>query len=280
MPIFTTPAPIDLAINLPVGAIEVIASNRSDTVVTVTPTSDKPSDRRGADETQVALDGDRLTITAPKPRFSIVGPTESVDIRVELPTGSRLTAEITMGVTRTRGTLGATRVKSGHGHVELENVGDLWVRAAHGNVTAGVASGDVEITCDHGQIRLASVSGSASLKSSHGSATVGAIGADLDAKLSYGDLEVASVGNDVVAKTAYGSIQLREVSAGSTQIESGYGGIAVAVKKGVPAWLDLSSKNGRVRNHLEGNRPAEDGEQSVAVRARTQFGDIEIASAS
>src|SRR5665647_2982348 len=35
MPTYSTPTPIDLAINLQVGAIEVIAGDRADTVVTV-----------------------------------------------------------------------------------------------------------------------------------------------------------------------------------------------------------------------------------------------------
>ena len=38
MPTYDTPTPIDLAINLPVGVIEVFAGDRSDTVVTVSPT--------------------------------------------------------------------------------------------------------------------------------------------------------------------------------------------------------------------------------------------------
>ena len=39
MPTYATPSPIDLAINLPVGAIEVVAADRTDTVVTVSPTN-------------------------------------------------------------------------------------------------------------------------------------------------------------------------------------------------------------------------------------------------
>ena len=41
--------PIDLAIHLPVGEIEVVAGDRTDTVVTVSPTNPaKAVDRRGA----------------------------------------------------------------------------------------------------------------------------------------------------------------------------------------------------------------------------------------
>ena len=277
MPRFDTPTPIDLAINLPVGAIEVVASDRTDTVVTVSPTNpDKAVDRRGAEETTVDFDGERLTITGPKPRLSWIGPTESVDITVELPAGSRLAGELAVGAVRTRGRLGATRVKASTGAVDLEHTSDLWLRASHGNAKVGTADGGVEVTADHGQIRLGTVTGDALLKASHGSITIGEAGGDVEAKLSYGDLEIGRAAASVAAKTAYGSIQLREVSAGAVHVESGFGQIAIGVKSGIPAWLDLSSKEGRVRNELDGEAAPAETERAVEVRARTQFGDITI----
>ena len=277
MPTYTTPTPIDLAINLQVGAIEIVAGDRADTVVTVSPTNPtKAVDRRGAEETKVDLDGQRLTITGPRPRLTFIGPTESVDIKVELPTGSRLTAEIAVGGVRTIGRLGATRIKASTGPVDVDTTGDLWLRAGHGNATLGRAEGGIEITADHGQIRIGAVNGDAILKASHGSITVGESGGDLDAKLSYGDLEITTALASVAAKTAYGSIQLREVSSGSIQVESGYGTVTIGVRPGIPAWLDLSSKDGRVRNQLDGDRAPDESEQTVAVRARTQYGDITI----
>ena len=281
MPRFDTPTPIDVAIHLPVGAIEIIASDRTDTVVTVSPTNPAKSvDRRGAEETVVEFDGTLLTIKAPKPRFSIVGPSESVDLTVELPSGSRVTGDIAVGAVRSTGRLGATRIKASTGAVELDGTGDLWLRAGHGKAIVGAVEGGLEITADHGQIKVASVTGDALLKASHGNITVGESGADLEAKLSYGDLEITKAHGSVTAKTAYGSIYLGETSNGSIQVESGYGQITIGVLSGVAAWLDLSSKEGRVRNHLDGDRAPAEGEQSVAVRARTQFGDITVERAS
>ncbi|WP_421733916.1 DUF4097 family beta strand repeat-containing protein [Cellulomonas sp.] len=277
MPTYTTPTPIDVAINLPVGAIEIVAGDRADTVVTVTGTNPaKAVDRRGAEETKVDFDGQRLTITGPKPRLSWIGPTESVDVRVELPAGSRLTAEGSMGGVRTAGRLGATRIKASMGPVDLDATGDLWLRAGHGNVTIGTADGSAEITADHGQIRLATVTGDAILKASHGSIHVGESGGDLEAKLSYGDLEVTTALGSVTAKTAYGAISLHEVSTGSIRVESGYGQVTVGVRPGVPAWLDLSSRDGHVRNRLDGDRAPAESEQSVAIRARTRSGAITV----
>jgi len=277
MPTFSTPQPIDLAINLPVGDIKIMASDRDDVVVTVSPTNpDKAVDRRGAEETKVEFDGQRLVVTGPKPRFSIIGPSESIDVRVELPTGSRLTAELSVGAVRTSGRLGATRIKASTGAVDLDATGDLWLRASHGNATVGSADGSVEITADHGQIRVGSVSGDSRLKASHGSIQIGESGGDLDAKLSYGDLAIHAARGSVTAKTAFGSIDLQEVSSGSIQVESGFGAITIGVKPGVPAWLDLSSKEGRVRNALESDGAPTGPEQAVAVRVRTEFGNITV----
>jgi DUF4097 and DUF4098 domain-containing protein YvlB len=278
MPTFATPGPIDLAINLSVGSIEVIASDRADTVVTISPTRpDKAVDLRGAEETKVDFDGTRLTVKGPKPRFSFVGPFESIDVKVEVPTGSRLAAENSYGAVRTAGSLGATRIKSPGGGVEVDVItGDLWLRAGHGQAIVGRVDANLEITADHGQIRVGTVGGDATLKASHGSITVDEAGGDLDAKLSYGELDITKALGSVTAKTAYGAITVGEVSTGSTQLESGFGQVRVGVRSGVTAWLDLSSKNGRVRNELESGTASEAAEQTVAVRARTQFGDIVI----
>jgi hypothetical protein len=277
MPTYSTPSPIDLAINLQVGGIDVIASDRTDTVVTVSPTNPtKAVDRRGAEETRVEFDGERVTVVGPKPRISWIGPTESVDVKVELPAGSRLTAEAGVGGVRTVGRLGATRVKSSLGAVELELTGDLWMRVSHGNAIVGTAVGGVEITADYGQIRIGTVTGDAILKSSHGAIRVGEVGGEFDAKLSYGELEIAKALASVAAKTAYGSIELGEVSSGSIEVETGYGQVNIGVRAGIPAWLDLSSKEGRVRNDLAGDSAPDTADDSVAVRARTQWGDINI----
>ena len=280
MPTYSTPTPIDLAINLQVGAIEVIASDRTDTVVTASPTNPgNAGDRRAAEETKVNFDGHRLSITGPRVYLAWIGPgakTDSVDLRVELPTGSRLAAELSFGGARTSGRLGATRIKASGGSVEVDTTGDLWMRAGHGNATAARAEGSLEITADHGQIRVGTVTGDAILKASHGSIRIAESGGDLEAKLSYGDLEIAKALGSVAAKTAYGSVELLEISSGSIEVESGYGQITIGVHPGVAAWLDLSSKSGHVRNELAGDRAPEASEQTVAVRARTQFGDITI----
>ncbi len=80
----------------------------------------------------------------------------------------------------------------------------------------------------------------------------------------------------MTAKSAYGSIDVREVSAGSIRLETSYGDVRIGIKPGVAAWLDLSSKLGRVRNELEADQAPAPTEQSVEVRVRSQASDITI----
>ncbi|HTE59787.1 MAG TPA: hypothetical protein VK631_05510, partial [Solirubrobacteraceae bacterium] len=109
MPTYTTPSPIDLAISVQIGAIEVVAGDRTDTIVTVSPTNPAiAGEVRRAEETKVAFDGQRLTITGPRVYLAWIGPgskSESIDVKVELPTGSRLAAELSYGGVRTSGRL-------------------------------------------------------------------------------------------------------------------------------------------------------------------------------
>lgn len=276
MPEFTTPGPIDLAVDLQAGRLEVVATDRTDTVVTVSPANpDKALDRKAAEATRVEFDGTRLTVAGPR-RFSLIGPFESIDVRVELPSGSRVTGDVSWGPVTLTGRYGATRLKATGGFVEIGDTADLWVNAGHGNLDVGTVSGSLEATAAHGNIKVGTVTGDARLKASHGSVTVGEAGSDLDANLAYGEFDLDRALGSVTAKTAYGSIRIGEVSTGSIRVESGYGSVRIGIKPGVAAWLDVSSKNGRVRNELDTERAPEGADQSVEVRARTQASDITI----
>jgi hypothetical protein len=58
--------------------------------------------------------------------------------------------------------------------------------------------------------------------------------------------------------------------------ESAFGDLEIGVRDGVPAWLDLRTKFGRVRNELEASDDPPSGEDSVEIRAHTSMGDIVI----
>jgi hypothetical protein len=272
---YQTPEPIDIAIDLPFGRLDVIASDRADTVVTVEPSNPgRAQDVRGAQETKVQFDGGRVTIAAPR-RFSLIGPSESIDIRVEAPAGSRLTADLS-GPVRATGRLGATRIKASLGPVDLDTTADLQVDAAHGGVTVRAVEGHADIKASHGSVRFGSVSGDALVKALHGNILVEQSGTAFDASLSYGDLEVERATGTVIAKTSFGRVRIGAASSGSIRMETGFGELSVGVPDGVAVWLDAVSKLGRVRNDLDTDRAPEPGEPTLEVRARTEGGDILI----
>lgn len=91
MPSFDTPQPISVIANVAAGSIQFSASDRLDTVVETRPRDPKKDkDVRVAEQTEVTYANGVLTIKTPKGRY-LVGPTGSVDVTVELPTGSAST---------------------------------------------------------------------------------------------------------------------------------------------------------------------------------------------
>jgi hypothetical protein len=99
-----------------------------------------------------------------------------------------------------------------------------------------------------------------------------------DARVSAanGTITIDRTGAGVVAKTANGRVHLGEIALGVAVAESAFGDLEIGVREGVPAWLDLRTKFGRVRNELEASERPASGEDSVEVHAHTSMGDISI----
>ncbi len=80
----------------------------------------------------------------------------------------------------------------------------------------------------------------------------------------------------VSARTAHGSIRIDEVSRGAVDLQTSYGAIEVGMRRGTAAWLDLSSRHGRVRNSLDETDGPAGADDTVELRASTSYGDILI----
>ncbi len=67
MPKFETPEPISVSVALVVGDLRIIASDRNDTVVVVSPNdSSSEGDVKAAEQTRVEFSQGRLLVKAPK----------------------------------------------------------------------------------------------------------------------------------------------------------------------------------------------------------------------
>ncbi|MFJ7498013.1 DUF4097 family beta strand repeat-containing protein [Streptomyces sp. NPDC097727] len=276
MPSFDTPEPISATAHVEAGSIRFTAADRLDTVVEVQPRDPKrDQDVRAADQTEVTYASGALTVRTPKQRY-LVGRTGTVDVTVELPTGSRVDMTGAWAQVLGEGRLGEVRVKTSSGDVRLDTTGPLQLTASNGSITVDRIEGMAEITTSSGSLRVGTVDGPAVLKNSHGTTTVGAATGDLRVRGANGDIDIARAEGSVVATTAHGTLRVGEVACGTVQLETSYGAIEVGIREGTAAWLDVSSGSGQVRNTLTASETPEKTEGTVEVRARTRYGNIDV----
>ena len=285
MPAFATPEPISVTIELSLGDTRIIANDRTDTVVEVRPRDDsKASDIRAAEQTQVEFSSGRLLVKSRQRNFlyegarSVIGPGRgsSVDVTIELPTGSQVQGDSGMGEFSCEGHLGECRFKTGMGNIHLDHSGTLHLKTGMGNIDVDHALGDTDVTTGSGDVRIGHIGGAAVIKNSNGDTVVGGVTGDLRVKSANGRISVDRAHASVTAKTANGNIRIGEVVNGAIVLETAAGELEVGIREGTAAWLDVSSHYGRVRNSLDEAGSPEQSEATVEVRARTSYGDIKI----
>jgi len=278
MPVFDTPEPISVQVDLPVGDAWITATDRADTVVEVRPrNASSKSDVSAAEQTTVEYIAGRLMIRAPKSwrRYSLFSAGPSVDVLIEVPSGSNVQAEASWAAFRCEGRLGECRFNTG-GTIRLDQTGALDIDTSHGEVVVERVAGSARVTTSSGKVRLGEVDGTTEIKNSSGACWIGENTGDVRVNTAYGDITVDRALASVTARTAHGSVRIGEVVRGSIDLKTSYGGIEVGVHRGTAAWLDLSSRNGRVHNALDTtDEPAQD-DDTVEVRASTSWGDIMI----
>ncbi|GAA2386420.1 DUF4097 family beta strand repeat-containing protein [Streptomyces glaucosporus] len=276
MPSFDTPEPISATAHVEAGSIRFTAGDRSDTVVEVRPRDpERDQDVRAADRTEVAYANGTLTVRTPGQRHPL-GRTGTVDVTVELPTGSQVEMTGAWAQVLGEGRLGEVRVKTSSGDVRLDTTGPLKLTASHGSITVERVEGMAEITTSSGSLRVGTVDGPAVLKNSHGTTIVGAATGDLRVSGANGDIHIARAGASVAATTAHGALRVGEVARGTVHLETSYGAIEVGIREGTAAWLDVSSDSGQVRNTLTPSDAPEETADTVKVRARSRYGNIDI----
>ncbi|MFD3523444.1 DUF4097 domain-containing protein [Streptomyces sp. NPDC058653] len=275
MPSFDTSEPISVTARVEAGSIQFTAGDRSDTVVEVRPREPKKDqDVKAADQTEVSYANGALTIRTPK--ANLLGRTGSVDVTVELPTGSSIGMTGGWAQVVGEGRLGEVRVKTSSGDARFDITGPLQLTASHGSITVDRVEGMAEITTSSGSLRVGLIDGPGVLKNSHGTTTVGAAIGELRVSGANGDIDIRRAEDSVTAKTAHGALRVDEVARGTVQLETSYGAINVGIRQGTAAWLDVNSDRGQVRNTLTSSETPEKTEDSVKIRARTRWGNIDI----
>ncbi|MFI1917898.1 DUF4097 family beta strand repeat-containing protein [Nocardia sp. NPDC020380] len=140
MTAFATPNPIALTVDVLSADVTVIASDRTDTIVHIRPgDAAKTADVRAAEHTQVDFGDNTLTVRTPKSwrTHAPFGGNPTIEVTIEVPTGSRLHATAGMGRVVGAGPLGDCELKV--------SAGDIVVEQPQGSVTAKTAKGNIRI---------------------------------------------------------------------------------------------------------------------------------------
>ncbi|MFG2311553.1 DUF4097 family beta strand repeat-containing protein [Streptomyces sp. NPDC048566] len=219
---FDTPAPVSAVLDVPAGRIQVIAAGRTDTTVEVLPANpSKSRDVKAAEQIQVAYADGVLRVEAAPAKNRLLGTgSGSVEITVQLPTGSRVEARTAAADLRGVGSLGEVTVEGAQGTVKLDEAESARLALQAGDITVGRLGGPAEISTHQGDLHIIeAVQGKVVLRTDSGDITVGAargVSATLDAGTTHGRIDNAlqnsaggSAGLSIHATTAHGDITAR-----------------------------------------------------------------------
>jgi DUF4097 and DUF4098 domain-containing protein YvlB len=260
MPTFDTPSPIQIRIDLSGGSVRVRASDRADTVVTVRPGNEsKTADVQAAEHTRVEYADGRLVVTSPRrPRLLFMGGMPSVNVELLVPEGSGLEAALTAGDVDCDGRLGDVRIDNRYGDIRVDRASTLSARTSAGDISVAQVDEDGEAGTSYGSIRVRQAAGALRLDSA------------------CGDIIVQNAHGSLGASTKYGQVSVHRAAGGSLDLATSYGTVEAGIQEGTPAWLDLESSSGKVRNLLTPSDAPDDSDEPLRIRARTSYGDIVV----
>jgi Putative adhesin len=277
VPTFDTTEPISATIDIAIGDVRISAGDRSTAVVEVLPSdASHEDDVKAAELTRIEYANEHLLVKAPKVRTWLSRRGGSVDVRIELPSGSRLHGTLGIGDVHCDGLFGDCRIKTGLGRIGIDRAEKLNLRSGAGDITVDRATGHAEVTSGSGDVRLRELDASAVIRNSNGDTWVGEAGGDLRLNAANGNIAVDLAHASVGAKSANGDVRLGEVVRGSVVLETKIGDLEVGIREGTAAWLDVHSRFGQLHNSLEAADTPEKSAATVDVRARTSVGEIVI----
>ena len=273
LPTFDTPEPISATVDIVFGDIRFIATDRTDTVVEVRPVD--PSwelDVKAAEQVKIDFTRGKLQLRHPKMRNLWTSEYGSIEVLVELPSGSAVHGDTAKGRYLVEGAVGACELKTAIGDIRVERASGARLKTTGGKVIVDHVTGQADVDAN-GEIRLRRIDGGAVVKNISGGSWVGEVGGDLRMKSATGPITVDLAHARVDAHTSNGDIRIGELGGGTADLSTAVGEVQLGLPHGTAAELDTRTSAGRVRNDLDTDAAACSG-RTVKVRARSHGGDI------
>ncbi|MFE7183207.1 DUF4097 family beta strand repeat-containing protein [Streptomyces erythrochromogenes] len=274
MPIFDTPAPISVVLNLMLGQVRIVASDRTESTVEAFPRdSDDQDDVQAAEQLRIEYVGGRLLVNIPKPG----GSGGAVILVIAVPTGSSLRGRGVAADFLAVGKLGECHLHTGLGHIRLDRTGSLRLSASFGDITVDQAAGNVEVMANCGDVHLGQVEGRTTVRAmGDGSATVGEVRGAARLHTDRGAIRIGRAHIGVEARTTQGDIDIEEVARGAVLATTTYGSIRIGVAEPSNASLSLDSGAGTVYTSLSLLAAQMEADEAVRVEARTVIGNVVV----
>ncbi|WP_217230161.1 DUF4097 family beta strand repeat-containing protein [Streptomyces anulatus] len=218
---FDTTAPVTAVLDIPAGRIRFIAADRADTTVEVRPAdASRSRDVKAAERIEVAYGDGVLRIAAQAAENRILGGSGSVEVTVQLPTGSHVEAHAAAAELRGVGRLGDVAFDGAYRRIKIDEAASVRLTAIEGDIEIGRLGGPSEISTARGDIRIAEAArGTVVLSTRSGDISVTAaagVSAALDAGTAHGRVSNALKNDgtaelDIRATTSHGDITARSL---------------------------------------------------------------------
>jgi DUF4097 and DUF4098 domain-containing protein YvlB len=257
---FQTKGPIAVSLRLSGGAATVTAEERDTAVVTVEPYDNSEASRKQAEDTRVALEGDRLIIHTPEGGW--IWRRGSVRVTAQVPVDSAFQCTVASADAILGG-----RWREGNANSAS---GDLEIGAVTGNLSVVTASGDV---------RIEAVGRDLNVKSASGDVEIGSIGGDASLTSASGDLTVHDTGGSATARTASGDIELSRARTGEVRAQTASGDVQISVLPGTGVYMDVNTLSGGTHSDLhlgDAPSPTSTSKSTLSVRVHTASGDVSV----
>ena len=266
---FETSTPVELTVEIATGTVHVEARDTAQSTVSINGSR--------ADEVEVDLSGTGLSVSWPH-RAGFAGLRNSrLNVRVVVPTGSRVTAKLKSADLTADGTLERVRVKSGSGDIGLATVtGDVTVEVGSGDVRARTVGGDLRVRSGSGDVVLDRSEGGVEVLTGSGDVLVEEAEGTVQLKTGSGDLRVNHARGDVDLTAASGDVIVNRIDQGRVRSRNASGDVSVRIPTGTPVWTDISTMTGKIQSTLASTGAPEKGQPHVEIRVTTLSGDIRL----
>jgi Putative adhesin len=274
---YSTPGPLLLNLELPVGDIEIETAQTEETTVELEALSSSDSAEELVANARIDCvkrgDGNEVIVEV-RTRHGISisfsgGPdirfgTPELRLRITAPIGASLDIRTKSADVQARGSYGAVEIKTASGDLQVEDAGSARIKTA---------SGDVHFDRSRANLEVQSVSGDLH---------VGAVGGDLRASLVSGDVYVRDNGGSINTNTVSGDQNYEAVTNGRVELKAISGDVTVGVRRGARVYVDANTVSGSTSSEFElGDAPATDVAPSASDRAvelfiKTVSGDIRL----